>query len=169
MHLIGQDSLASTECTRKQTCYEAFHPRLWDSLVLSRRSTRFADFLEQTTLKNRMANQATIEINRPLVGILAFACFIGAAVVWGFDLEQDKLWRAGFIRVGMLMSAFFIALPKKGRAAAWANVSPWTFAGLILAVFAIARFPKVAISMLIVLAVIHFVFRPRQRHSRPTQ
>ncbi len=109
----------------------------------------------------------SVEINRPLVGILAIACFVGAGVVWGFDLEQDQtLWMAGFIRVGLLMSAFWLALPSKGRPAAWANVSPWTFAGLIVALFAMTRYPKMALGMIAVLVVLHFFIRPRVRERR---
>ena len=113
------------------------------------------------------AQDPSVEINRPLVGILAIACFVGAGVVWGFELENEQnLWVAGFIRVGLLMSAFWLALPSKGRAAAWANVSPWTFAGLIAALFAMTRYPKMAMGMIIVLVVLHFFIRPRIRQRR---
>lgn len=115
-----------------------------------------------------MNQEPTVEINRPLTGFLALVCLTGAAVVWGFGLEegQSPLWTAGFMRVGLLMSAFWLALPTQDRPAAWANVSRTTFIGLIVSLFAMFRFPKVAFGMIAVLGAMHFFVRPRVKKRR---
>lgn len=115
-----------------------------------------------------MTQESTIEINRPLTGVLAIACLTGAGVVWGFGLEEDQspIWTAGFMRVGLLMSAFWLALPTRDRPAAWANVSRTTFIGLIFSLIAMFRFPKVAFGMIAVLAAMHIFVRPRVKRRR---
>ena len=99
-----------------------------------------------------------------MVGVLTLVCFGIALVMWlrGVD-EHTELWFAGFIRVGLLMSAFWVALPTGKREAAWANVSPATFIGLILAVLLLPRYPRFVIPALVVLAILGFVLRPRRR------
>jgi uncharacterized membrane protein len=109
-----------------------------------------------------------ITINRTLVGVLALGCLLAAVAIWigAPDDKQWTMWCAAFTRVGLLMSAFWIALPYGNRDAAWANVTPWTFLGIILSVVGVAARPRVAIPILIVLAVVGFVLRPRPK-KRP--
>ena len=109
-----------------------------------------------------------ITINRTLVGVLALGCLLAGAAIWigAPDDKQWIMWRGAFTRVGLLMSAFWLALPYGSRDAAWANVTPWSFLGIILAIVGIARFPRVAVPVLIVLAVAGFVLRPRPK-KRP--
>ena len=113
-------------------------------------------------------SQGKIAINRTLVGVLALVCLAAAAGIWRFAPSEDnwKLWQGAFTRVGLLMSAFWIALPSGDREAAWANVTPLTFAGIILAVAGVAARPKIAVPVLIVLTVIGFLVRPRPK-KRP--
>ena len=113
-------------------------------------------------------SETKVEINRTLVGIITIGCFVSAFVVWYWDLDdQNQLWLAGFVRVGLLMSAFWLALPTRWRKAAWANVSPTTFIVLLLAIFLTPRWPRLMIPLILVLVVIGFVLRPRQNRSRP--
>ncbi|MFH1299653.1 MAG: hypothetical protein ABIK07_01235 [Planctomycetota bacterium] len=108
-----------------------------------------------------------IPINRTLVGLISVACLITAGCLHLFvTVEQfaQKVAATGaFMRVGLLMFAFWLALPTRKRDAAWANVSPWVFVGLIGAVVGVAIRPKIAIPMIVVLAVIGFFLRPRDR------
>jgi hypothetical protein len=113
-----------------------------------------------------------ITINRPLVGLSALACLGTAAALWLLNPEgqQTEVWKAGFVRVGLLMTALWIALPAKGREAAWANVSPWTFVGLLLAVVAVIRLQlKVVLPILVVLVIVGYVLRPRDKKRPPGQ
>ncbi len=109
-----------------------------------------------------------ITINRPLVGVLALGCLLAAAAILIGAPDDNKwtMWRGAFTRVGLLMSAFWLALPYGSRDAAWANVTPWTFLGIMLAVAGVAARPRVAVPILIVLAIVGFVLRPRPK-KRP--
>lgn len=114
-----------------------------------------------------------VKINRTLVGILTLGCFAAAGVISVTHPHDEswRLWLAGFIRVGLLMSAFWLALPTRDRDAAWANVSWMTFAGLLLALIAVIRLPlRIVLPLLVVLTVVGVFLRPREKRrpgSRP--
>ncbi|WP_145313268.1 hypothetical protein [Gimesia fumaroli] len=112
-----------------------------------------------------------IPINRTMVGVISLACLLTAGYLHQFvTIEQfaQKVAATGaFMRVGLLMFAFWLALPGKNREAAWANVSPWFFVGLILAIFGVAYRPKIAVPLIIVFAVVGFVLRPRKKKRAP--
>ena len=113
-------------------------------------------------------NDAKIAINRTLVGVLALSCLGAAVAIWVYAPTGTDwmLWRGAFTRVGLLLAAFWLALPSGHREAAWANVTPMTFIGILLAIAGVAARPKVAVPVLIVLAVLGFVLRPREK-KRP--
>tara|TARA_R110002111_G_scaffold126741_5_gene191487 strand:- start:73482 stop:73841 length:360 start_codon:yes stop_codon:yes gene_type:complete len=108
-----------------------------------------------------------IPINRALVGVISVGCLITAGCLHQFvTVEQfaQKVAATGaFMRVGLLMFAFWLALPTRNRDAAWANVSPWVFVGLILGIVGVAVRPKIAIPLIVILAVLGFFLRPRDR------
>lgn len=120
-----------------------------------------------------MANEPVkIAVNRTMVGLISLVCLSS----WLFlyfrnpNAEGDLLlWQGGLMRAGLLMGALWIALPTKNRDAAWANVSPWMLAGLIGGVIGIARFPRLFVPLLAILAVVGFFLRPRKtaRDRRP--
>lgn len=114
-------------------------------------------------------SETNIPVNRTLVGILALACFAAALAIlaiYGVEGESWYLWLSGFVRVGLLLSAFWLALPTRHREAAWANLTPMTLIGMVLAVAAVALRPKVLIPLLILLAVLGLILRPRPK-QRP--
>lgn len=107
-------------------------------------------------------SQEKIEISRPMVGFLTIACFVAAPVVhWQWPAEE--LWFAGFIRVGLLMGALWLALPTRTRPAAWANVSPATFVGLIVAVILLPRYPRLIVPGVGILLACHLFLKPKSR------
>lgn len=106
-----------------------------------------------------------IPVNRTLVGVIAFVCLAAAAGLWivhGND-ENWSMWKAGFTRAGLLMTAFWFALPSKKRNAAWTGVTPRTLLGLVLAGAAIVARPRVFLPVFAVFGVIAFLLRPRHR------
>ena len=109
-----------------------------------------------------------IQINRPLVGLITVGCFIAAGLIWHFRLDdRNGMWLGGFVRVGILMSTFWLALPTKTRPAAWARVSPWTFFGIILAAFLSTRIKlPVLIPLIAVIVAASFVLKPRAQRPR---
>ena len=107
-----------------------------------------------------------ITVSRPLVGVIAAVCLCVAAGI-GLTRSGEEgwvLWQSGFTRVGLVMAAFWFALPTHGRKAAWADISPRTGIGVIMAVVALAVRPKAAIPVLIVLAIVGLLLRPRSKH-----
>lgn len=108
----------------------------------------------------------TVALSRNLVGMLALGCYGLAVACWFFKLDtENQIWLAGFIRCALLLSAFWYAMASKKREAAWANVSPWTFAGLLLAVFIIPRRPRIFIPIFAMLAVIGYFLRPKNKRQ----
>ena len=108
-------------------------------------------------------------VNRMMVGLVTLVCLGAALALWLFAPQDNSQWRmlqAAFVRVGCVMAAFWVALPTRFRKAAWANVSPTTFAGILLALFAAAYRPRIVIPILIVLAIVGFFLRPREK-KRP--
>jgi hypothetical protein len=102
-----------------------------------------------------------VPVNRSLVGLIALACLGAAATIGILDTWQN-MWCAAFVRVGLLMGAFWLALPSRHREAAWANVSPYTILAALVAVFVVARW-RSALPIVVVIAVLALVLRPRQR------
>ena len=114
-----------------------------------------------------------VPVNRTLVGVIALACLIGGAFVWlqlpVQEGSQLSMLAAALIRVGLLMVAFWVALPTKNREAAWANVSPSRLAGVMLAVLIVAarpRFMLVLIPLGILVLIVGTLLKPRNRRPR---
>ena len=116
--------------------------------------------------------QQTININRPLVGICALLCYAAAAVLFlsGRGSEEGQVWLAGAVRIGLLLSAFWLAMPSGTREAAWANVSPWALVGIAALVFLVATRPRVIfvlMPILIAIAAIGRFLRPKTKKRPP--
>ena len=58
--------------------------------------------------------------SRTGVGFAAAVCLIGAAVWYGVRPDQ-RLWWGGGVRVGLVLTALWFALPGRDRPAAWAG------------------------------------------------
>lgn len=104
-----------------------------------------------------------VEVNRPLVGMIALGCIV-TSVVLEFLPDANEMWVAGFRRAGVMTGAIWLALPTKNRAAAWANVSPWTLIGVVGGIVAVAARPRVLIffvPILIALAILGKVLKGR--------
>jgi hypothetical protein len=113
-----------------------------------------------------------VTLNRPLVGVIAIVClcaYAGLLLTGGDDSPENRnqMWAGAFGRVGLLMGALWFALPPKGKEAAWATVSPYTFLGLLLAVWGIAARPKIAIPLLLALAIAAYFVKPRNKYRPP--
>jgi hypothetical protein len=109
------------------------------------------------------SDSTKIEVNRPLVGVIAVACVV-TSVVLEFLPDANEMWVAGFRRAGVMTGAIWLALPTKNRAAAWANVSPWTLIGVVGGIVAVAARPRVLIffvPILISLAILGKVLKGR--------
>lgn len=104
-----------------------------------------------------------IPIHPAFVGLLALVCLVGGAVLW---LTQEhtqnlNLWAGGMMRGGLLLGAFWIAMPSKHRDAAWEGITPATLIGAGLALVAFVWRPKVMFPLLLVVAIVGWFLRPR--------
>jgi hypothetical protein len=108
-----------------------------------------------------MVNEDDLRRRRIYVGLLAIVALIGYVAV-GFYPGNDGL-RGALLRVGLVMGAFWLALPTKTRPSAWKGMmSGWTAPGLIITALVMPRlkfmFPVVAIIFLLA-----YFARPRKR------
>jgi hypothetical protein len=118
-----------------------------------------------------------VPINRTLVGLIALACLVTAGAMFFVSRSESgadtpwgsEMWRAGFTRVGLVMGAFWLALPSRHRDAAWANVSPAMFLGILAGIAAVAV-PRLRflLPILAVLGVVDYVLKPRGK-QRPKE
>lgn len=114
----------------------------------------------------------SVPVNRALVGILAIACCgIAGVMALGGVGGASALWQGAFFRVGVVLAAFWLALPSRAREAAWARVPIWQVLGVLLVIVVVARTRvplKVLIPAVLLFGVALMLLRPR-RKSRPAQ
>jgi hypothetical protein len=111
-----------------------------------------------------------VPVNRALVGILALGCVAIGGIWWIFEGSGNVgVWPGSFLRVGLIMGAFWLALPTRTREAAWARISLWNLIGGLLALLLVVR-AKLPLRLLLpgvlVLAAAIYVLRPRPK-TRP--
>jgi len=106
-------------------------------------------------------------VNKVLVGVIALACLAIAAGLYLSDSEQAGLL-AAFWRIGLVMSALWLALPKQGEAFAWERAVP-VAVGVIAVLGFAKRAPLIIIPIAIVVALAAVFIRPRpkRRHTTP--
>ncbi len=115
-----------------------------------------------------MSENQTVTINRAMVGVLAIACLIGAGAAFLYEDDDVNMWRGIFTRVGLVLTALWMALPKDGTLGKWANVSMTTLIGIMVAIFMIARNPRQYVPLMLAVAAIGRFLRPREK-NRPTR
>ncbi|MFQ5734987.1 MAG: hypothetical protein ACE5KM_23890, partial [Planctomycetaceae bacterium] len=128
-------------------------------------------------------NDARITVSRPMVGICALICLLGAAGVWVFEPRpaadsehtanaeksqsasstQWSLIKGAFTRVGLVMGALWIALPSGRRRV---DVSPKALLVGLVAVVGVVVKPRFFIPLLIVMAVLAKILRPKEKNRK---
>lgn len=110
--------------------------------------------------------QSKKTISRTLVGGLAIGLF-GVALIlsmWPNLLSGAAGATVGgaAARVGIVMAAFWLALPTRNRPAAWANVSISSALPLLLAAVALFRIPfRILIPLAGLMFLVGVILRPR--------
>ncbi|QDU78771.1 hypothetical protein Pla110_04750 [Polystyrenella longa] len=100
------------------------------------------------------------DVKRRIVGVFAILSWI-AAVVFYVTAPESEVFLGGAVRIGAVMSAIWLALPNKDRAAAWANMSGKWWVTLGISTLAMVIRPKLAPGILIVLAIISFLWKSK--------
>ena len=113
-------------------------------------------------------------VSRPLVGVIALVCLLAAAALWTMQARQTQdgaglqMWIAAFVRVGMLMSAFWLALPSLQGARFRPRISTEMVIGFVVAALALARVQlRVLIPLFVLLAIAALLLRPRPKNRPP--
>lgn len=98
---------------------------------------------------------------RTPIGIIAIACLTISAIL--FCWTEHEGVSAAFLRVGLLMAAFWLAMPTKSRPAAWKSLqSPWTLPVIVVTAILLPRL-KYMLPVIAVFAAIAWFARPRRK------
>jgi lipid-A-disaccharide synthase-like uncharacterized protein len=106
--------------------------------------------------------QSKVPVNRWLVGVLAVTCLTTAVVIGALHSWEGAAC-AAFLRVGVLLAAFWMALPSRHREAAWANISPWTLVGCVALALVFVRWPPLFFSFVAMIVIASIFMKPRRR------
>lgn len=106
-------------------------------------------------------------INKPLVGIIGLVCLISAGVCWVFFPDQSSALSA-CVRVGVVMTALYFALPKPGEQVRWGRLIP-VIAGSIVVIALAKKMILVILPMLIILGILLALLRPRAKQRPPRE
>lgn len=109
-----------------------------------------------------------VTINRSLVGWLALA-FLTGFVVTFFTGPKDSadLWQGICSRVGVMLGALWLALPKDGSLGKWAEVSLLKLAVIIAMFIAFVRAPRKWLPILLAIGAAARFLRPPEKVRPP--
>ncbi|MEZ6127946.1 MAG: hypothetical protein R3C59_04645 [Planctomycetaceae bacterium] len=107
-----------------------------------------------------MVNEDELRSKRVYVGLLAIAGLAGGAVLTFFPGNEGV--QAACIRIGLVLGAFWLAMPTANRPAAWKKLSSnWMIFALIITAIVIPR-AKAMFPVLAILAGVAWFARPRK-------
>ena len=93
-----------------------------------------------------------IPVSRMKIGIITVICWACALFLYLFYQDEAKMMISGFTRVGLLMSALWIAFPTDNREAAWAGISlktAYAWGLILLAIILRVPFRFIAIGLVV--------------------
>jgi membrane associated rhomboid family serine protease len=103
---------------------------------------------------------------RLMVGLFALACLAASALIWVFnDQPKESPVLGATTRVGLVMGALWLAMPRRGESVAWRRALP-VLAALVLALAFLKRAFVYVVPMAAVLAVVAVLVRPRPPRRR---
>jgi hypothetical protein len=108
-----------------------------------------------------MISEEELRSKRVYVGILAIGFLIAGLVVFAAHPDREGV-QGALLRVGVLLGAFWLALPTKTRPAAWSKVSPLTI-GIAVAVAAFLPRLRYVLPLVAAVAAIAWYTRPRRK------
>jgi hypothetical protein len=107
----------------------------------------------------------SVTIDRTLVGIIAVVMLVGAGVLW-FFVGSQNMWTGACVKVGVVMGAFWLALPTFSRQGNWGQASLGTVVGFVaLALVLMGKRVdfRIVLPMLLGIAITLMVLRPRSK------
>ena len=98
---------------------------------------------------------------RVLVGILSIICLVIGVVLYFYPGNEGL--QGAVLRVGMLLAAFWLAMPTKTRPAAWRILSSnWALVGAVISAILMPRVKGMFPVFAVLVAVAYFA-RPRHK------
>ena len=114
-----------------------------------------------------------VTINRRLVGCLALAFLVGAVVAFTRALTKEddsvNMWQSICTRVGVVLGALWLALPKDGTLGKWAEVSMTKLLVIVLALIVVVRAPQRYVPILLAVAAAGRYLRPPDKPRPPRE
>ncbi len=107
----------------------------------------------------------TEPINKPLVGAIGLVCLCASAVCFFWFPEQTSA-QSATLRIGVVMTALFLALPKSGEHVRWERLTPVIVASVIIMALA-KKMVLVILPMLLIIGILLTIFRPRDKLRPP--
>lgn len=104
-------------------------------------------------------------INKPLVGLIGLVCLLISGICFVFFHEQESL-QGSTMRVGIVMTALFLVLPKAGDTARWERLLP-VFVGTVLLIAFSRKMIIAILPMLLIIGVLMTFLRPRDKFRPP--
>ncbi len=102
-------------------------------------------------------------MHRPTVGIIALVLLLLAVVLFLVGGSQTEAWQSGCQRVGLIMGAWWLAMPHlRGARPLWVMLA--LIVGLVAAMLAVRHHPlSIAMLTVIVLVLGYLSIAPRPR------
>lgn len=110
-----------------------------------------------------------VTINRRLVGCLALAFLVGAVVSFFREGDSVNMWQSICTRVGVVLGALWLALPKDGTLGKWAEVSMTKLLVIVLALIVVVRAPQRYVPILLAVAAAGRYLRPPDKPRPPRE
>lgn len=95
-----------------------------------------------------MGELAAVQLrrNRLFVLLSAIGCLLAGVAIGMFD-STENIWCGSFIRAGLVMGAFWVAMPTAKRPAAWAGFNPWWIPVIVACLLVVVRRPQVLVPL----------------------
>ena len=107
-----------------------------------------------------MVSEEDLRNKRIYVGFLSIASVVGSVVLEFYPGSEGL--QGALLRVGLLLAAFWLAMPTKSRPAAWKSFSSnWTLVGIVIAAIVMPR-AKAMFPIIAIIAGIAYFARPRK-------
>ena len=110
-----------------------------------------------------------VTINRRLVGCLALAFLVGAVIAFTREGDSVNMWQSICTRVGVVLGALWLALPKDGTLGKWAEVSMTKLLVIILALIVVVRAPQRYVPILLAVVAAGRYLRPPDKPRPPRE
>ena len=104
-------------------------------------------------------------INKPLVGVIGLVCLCASAVCFIWFPDQTSA-QSATLRIGVVMTALFLALPKSGEHVRWERLAPIIIASVVIIGLA-KKMTLVILPMLVVIGILLTLFRPKSKPRPP--